>query len=229
MPESLDHLGPVSLRSGISEDFRASRWWQRLLLIGTTLWIAYEWGAGNETVTPWLLVRVISDTVGVGSVIASAAVGFCFTTCQQLASGFTTAAGFSMFPRTARGAWSKLRARLDPIPGDWSTMSWPTRSFVVFALGTTAVVLLQSAATGEVGVRRHRRTVVQAAVLCGSLVGLAGAVVAGLVWCGREVPALESPTQWLLRILGNPMFWIAMLVVFAVAGQVRRRSERTAG
>jgi hypothetical protein len=211
----------VSFRSAVSDDFRESRWWQRFLLLATLLWIIYEWGAGNEMVTPWLLVRVVSETTGLASVAATALVGFLFTACQQLLSGFTASAGFSMFPRTARSAWAKLKARLDPVPGDWATMRWPTRALVVFTLGTTAVVLLQVASTGETGVRRQRRTVVQAAMLVGGLVGFAGAVVAALVWVGREVSWLQSPTDWLLRVLGNPLFWIGMLAIFTITNRMR--------
>jgi hypothetical protein len=217
-----------SLRSAVSDDFRESRWWQRALLLGTILWIAYEWGAGNETVTPWLLVRVISETTGVASIVATALVGFLFTTGQQLLSGFTTSAGFSMFTRTASAAWVKLKARLDPVPGDWTTMTWPTRAVVVFALGTTAVVLLQVASTGDVGVRHHRRTVVQAATLVGALVGFAGALVAAMVWVGREISWLQSATEWLLRILGNPLFWIGILVVLVLAKRLSRGTADTA-
>lgn len=215
----------LSMRAAVVADFRESRWWQRVLLVATVGWLAYEWGAGNETLTPWLLVRVIADSSGFASIVATGLVGFGFTTGQQLASGFTTAAGFSMFSRTVRGAWAKLQARLNAVPGDWSKMSWLARALMVFALGTTAVVLIQVVSTGEVGVKRHRATVVQSAVLCGSLVGVAGAIVAGLVWAGRSVDWLESPTQWLLRVLGNPLFWIALLSVFVAVGWVRRRSD----
>ena len=30
---------------------------------------------------------------------------------------------------------------------------------------------------------------------------------------GRSVPALEGTTNWILRVLGNPLFWIALVVV----------------
>ena len=207
----------------MTDDLRRSTWWQRSLLLATVGWIAYEWGFGNETVTPWVLVRVVSSTSGLWSVIATAGVGFAFTTMQQLVSGHTAVAGFSMFERTADASWRLLRSRLDDEPRDWHRRSLAMRTLVVFTLGTTAVVLMQMALTGAVGHRRHRAVINQAAVLCGVGVGIIGAVVAGAVWLGRSVPQLESPTEWLLRVLGNPLFWIGLLVVVSVGRRVATR------
>lgn len=220
-PDDSD-AAPLTLRRAIALDFRESRWWHRILLVVTVAWIAYEWTAGNETLTPWLLISVIDNTSGWSSVVLTALVGFAFTTAQQLTSGFMTSAGFSALPRTAGSAWRMLSSRVDPIPGRWSSMGWGARSLMVFALGTTAVVLIQGAVTGEVGVRRHRRTVVESAVLCGALVGALGAVVATSAWIGRSVSWLEPATDWLLRILSNPLFWIGVLVALLVAGRLQR-------
>lgn len=192
-------------------------------MAATALWLAYEWGFGNETVTPWLLVRVLADRTGIWSVVATGLVGFLFTTGQQLASGFTTAAGFSMFRRTARAAWNLLRARLGEAPREWAQLSLISRALVVFTLGTTAVVLIQMTVTGETGVRRHGRTVVQAATLCGVLVGVVGAGFAALVWLGRSVGPLEQATELMIGVLGNPLFWIGLLGVVVASHALRRR------
>lgn len=186
----------------------------------------YEWGLGNETVTPWLLVRVVALSSGVWSVVATGVVGFVFTTCQQMAAGFTTAAGFSMFRGTARSAWRVLQTRLDETPRGWAQLSWVARALVVFTLGTTAVVLIQMSVTGDTGVRRHRRTVVQAALLCGVLVGAVGASAAGLVWLGRSVPASRAATDVIVRVLGNPLFWIGLLALLVAVKALRRRIVR---
>lgn len=211
-----DDRSPLS--ACVRSDLADSTGRQRLLLLATIGWIAYEWGFGNEALTPWILVRVVTATSGLWSVVATAAVGFAFTALQQWVSGHTAAAGFSMFRRTSDASWRLLRERLGDEPRDWFRMSMATRALVVFTLGTTAVVLIQMATTGDVGRRRLRSVVNQAAVLCGLGVGAIGAVVAGAVWVGRSVPALEPSTDWLLRILGNPLFWIGLLVV-VMAGQ----------
>jgi hypothetical protein len=97
----------------------------------------------------------------------------------------------------------------------------------VFTLGTTAVVLIESSLTGEVGVSRHRRAIVQAAVLCGVMVGAIGAVGAALGWLGRSVASLESTTDRVLTVLSNPLLWIALLAIMLTSNAVRGRRSAT--
>jgi hypothetical protein len=121
-----------------------------------------------------------------------------------------------MFDRTARAGWNRLRGRSATVPGEWSSLGWGARSAIVFPLGSTSVALIQIMTTGEVGVRRHRRVVVSSAFLCATLVGVLAAVAAGLALVGRNVPELEGATNWILRVLGNPLFWIGLIVVTLV-------------
>ena len=217
------------LRSAIGEDFTSSRTARRLALVGVCCWLAYEWGPGNETVTPWLLINVMGSVDGVGAILATAAVGFVFTSLQQLASGFTALLGFSMFERTAQESWNLLQRRASELP-EWSRLGWLSRGVLVFGLGTTAVALIQIMATGQTGVRPHRRAVTSSAVLCGAIVAAIGAVVSSLVVAARRTPALVEPTEWLLRILGNPLLWLALVVVVLAAPVVRaRRTPVVAG
>jgi hypothetical protein len=225
-PPSLERAEP--LRTSVRADLRESTWWQRALLVLTAGWLAYEWGLGNETVTPWLLAKVIASTDGASSIVLTAAVGFVFTTSQQLASGITTAAGFAMFRRTAASAWVLLQLRLSRPPRPWSKLPLALRALLVFTLGTTAVVLIESSLTGEVGVIRHRRAIVQSAVLCGLMVAAIGAAGAALGWLGRSVDSLEPATHWVLRVLSNPLIWIALLAIMLTSNALRNRRLATA-
>ena len=180
-PAAITVAGPKTpIRTAASADFRYATWPQRLALAGVLWWVTYEWGPGNETLTPWLLARVIAGTDSVWVIPLAALVGFGFTAAQQLASGFTALAGFSMFDRTSRAAWNRLRGGSDTAPGEWSSLGWGARSAIVFSLGTTSVALIQIMTTGEVGVRRHRRVVATSALLCATLVGALGAMAAGV-------------------------------------------------
>jgi hypothetical protein len=214
--------GPPGLRSAIGADFGGAQWAQRLALVGVCCWLAYEWGPGNEAVTPWLLVNVIGAVDGVGAIFATVAVGFVFTALQQLASGFTALLGFSMFETTAQASWRLLQRRESELP-EWSRLGWLARGVLVFGLGTTAVALIQIMTTGQTGVRPHRRVITASAVLCGAIVAAIGGVVSSLVVAARRMPALVEPTEWLLRILGNPLLWLALVVVVLAAPVVRSR------
>jgi hypothetical protein len=67
--------------------------------------------------------------------------------------------------------------------------------------------------------------VAQAALLCGSLVAAIAAFGATAVLVGRNVSWMEEPTAWLLRVLGNPLLWIGLLIVVLTTSVVRRRPE----
>lgn len=214
-----------ALRTAVTTDFRTSGPLRRLALCGVVFWLAYEWGIGNEVVTPWLLARVISERPGLEAIPAAIVVGFVFTAIQQLLAGLTALAGFSMFDRTARAAWQRLSAQFGSVPGEWSGLGFVSRSVLVFGLGTTAVALLQITTTGEVGVRRHGRAVTESAVLCGALVGLVGGAVGALAVVGRRIETLAPFTEWVLRVLGNPLFWLGLVVLVAMVNVARHRAS----
>lgn len=215
------------LHRAFSTDFRAANWARRFALMAVIGWLVYEWGAGNETLTPWILAKVIKDTHGAVAIPVTAGIGFGFTTVQQLASGFTALTGFSMFDRTANAAWQRLRGENDTAPGEWSRLTPVGRGALVFGLGTTAVALIQIMSTGRTGVRRHASVVVQSAFLCGAMVGGIGALAASVAVIGRRVHSLARGTEWILRILGNPLFWVGLLLLGVVVNSVGRRLARS--
>ena len=218
----LNGSGVADLKRIVGADFRAASRTQRLWLTMTALWVAYEWGPGNETLTPWILARIIGRNHGIAVIPVTVVIGFAFTTAQQLASGLTALAGFSLFDRTSQAAWAKLKGSRASVLGNWYGLSWWARCSVVFTLGTTAVALIQVMTTGEVGVRRHAGAVRSSAVLCGAIVGMIGGLAASLAYLGRRVHVLTRGTDWVIRILGNPLFWLGMLVVFAAFGAASR-------
>ena len=225
--EPVPHDTPAdpALRAAVTADFRASEPLRRVALCGVVFWLAYEWGIGNEVVTPWLLARVINDRPGVEAIPAAIIVGFAFTVLQQLLAGVTALAGFSLFHRTAHAAWQRLGAQFGSIPGEWSKLGLFSRSVLVFGLGTTAVALVQITTTGEVGVRRHGRAVTESAVLCGAIVGLVAGGVGALAVVGRRIDMLAPFTEWMLRVLGNPLFWLGLLVLVAMVNVIRHRAS----
>lgn len=223
LTEETDQQEPAaSLRAAVAGDWRGSTARQRLALAGVVAWMAYEWGPGNETVTPWILLRVLDDNEGAMSVLATAAVGLVFTTIQQVVSGFTALLGFSMFRRSSSAAWRRLSRDGRQPPGDWNRLGWPGRAAMAFGLGTTAVALTQQVTTGDVGVRRHGNEVMQSALLCGALVAAIGAFAGALAWLGREVDVLRGGTDRVIHVLGNPLVWLGVVVLVLLAGRLRR-------
>ena len=214
---------PPTLRRAMALDFRTSGWGARVALVGVVAWLVYEWGPGNETVTPWVLANLLERFDGVTAVIVVGVVAFAFTTLQQLASGFTALAGFSVLHRTAQASWERLERSNSGLRGGWWSMRWSSRVAVVFGLGTTAVALMQIITTGQVGVRTHARAVATSAAVCGATLAVISTVCAGIIAVGRAVEAWSDATDRLVEVLARPWPWLmlaaAMLVREVVAGR----------
>lgn len=218
----------AGLRAAIATDFRAATGWRRVALAGVVVWLAYEWGPGNETVTPWVVARVIDANDGAAVIALSAAVGFGFTAIQQLLAGFTALAGFSMFMRTSRAAVAHLGAQWGATPVRWDELGFWSRCAVSFGLGTTAVAALQIVATGEVGVRPHLAVIRRSALLCAGLVGVLAAVAGTLAWAGRRSERFVGPTERALDVLSNPLLWLGVLAVMVATRRWRRPAAAAA-
>jgi hypothetical protein len=192
-------------------------------------WLCYEWGPGNEAFTPWLLVKVIGQSKDDGyfAVLVAAGVGFTFTFVQQLLSGMTALAGFSIFERTATAAWGRLNGEGAKGLRKWDELSFVARGGIAFTLGTTAVALLQIMTTGTVGARRHAGVVVSSAVFCASMVGVLGVVVATLSVLGHSLQSLAGPTDLVMRVLGSPLLWLLLVAALLGTEFVGRRKERS--
>jgi hypothetical protein len=215
-----------ALRSSVGADLRSASWAGRLALVGVVAWIVYEWGPGNETVTPWLVLMVLDrSNDGSSAIVAAVVVGFVFTLVQQVLSGLTALLGFSMFERTADAAWRQLSADGTKQLRGWRDTSFIARFAVAFTLGATAVALIEITTSGVVGVRRHLRSVLESALVVASMVGVLAAMVGSLAWLGRSVPALRGATDAVIRVLGNPLFWLGIVAITVL---VDRRSRRRA-
>lgn len=213
-----------SLRAAAAADFRAATVRRRVALAGVVAWMAYEWGPGNETLTPWVVARVIDGQRGPAVIGVTAAAGFVLTLVQQMVSGTTALAGFSAFPRFAEAAGARVRDQFGTAPAPWGRLDFGARCALAFGLGTTAVALVQIVATKTTGVRVHIGAVARSAVLCALIVAALAATAAGIAQVGRHSARLGGPTDDALQVLANPLVWLGVFALMAGARLVRRVS-----
>jgi hypothetical protein len=84
---------------------------------------------------------------------------------------------------------------------------------MVFALGTTAVALVEVVAHGPGSPARHRAVVARAAGLAGVLVAAIGTIGGALFVVGQHNEALRPATSAVLRVMRNPLPWLALGVL----------------
>ena len=220
--------------SAVRYDLRQGSGQQRLALVAVLAWMAYEWGPGNEIVTPWLLANAIrgfgaplesdGDQIGFSAnadrplaiIIWTALAGFVFTTVQQIISGITALIAFATFSTTASAAATMLSSSGSRQPRDWHCTNIVGRLGLSVGLGTTAVALGQGITTGSVGVRRHLSAVLQSAVLAGVVVGALGTAAAAASLAVARSPAVAPVVEPVLAVAANPLPWLLLAVASLV-------------
>jgi MFS family permease len=220
---------PSSVPRALRRDFAAATGTQWVLLLAAVAWLVYEWGPGNETVTPWILTNLLKDNEGFRSVALLMGVGFAFTALQQSLSGLTAVAALSTFRRTAARVWSNVESA--GVEGLGLTRPWAQRSlrervFIGFALGSTAVAVGEVMLAGSSLDRRSaNRAVVSSACYTGAAVAVLAGVVAFLTWLGRSFQRSAETTESIIDFLSAPWPWLVLAVIVLARWVLEVRSS----
>jgi hypothetical protein len=205
-------------------DFARSGVRARLLLLGALGWIAYEWGPGNEVVAPYLAAHAIPWVGGLHGVALTGLLIGGFTAAQQVAAGLTAAAALSQFGGLASTAFDLFGSDENGAAKRERYATLPRRLQLVYAffLGSTFAAVREATVVGRSDFGVLVRPVMRAAFL----VGLATAVIAGgfdALYHLALGTALEPAARTVVTTAQSLWFWIAVLVIVAVASVVRRR------
>ncbi len=202
-------------------DVRSARFWQIVALVTVFLWLAFEWGPGNEIAVPTLLMGLLNRIPGPEAILIMPIAGFCLGFGLQLISGLIASVGFSMLENTALAAWTTLqRWRPDSESKNFLSLGWAARWGVAFFIGTTAVVLIQLFTTGDARASRHTKAVMVSAALVGATIGAIALAISVAVVLGRRFEAIEPFVDSTVNLLANPLFWICVLAVGLGVSQV---------
>lgn len=216
----------LTLRKAIAADARAANVWRTIALVIVLVLLFFEWGAGNETI----LVTAMASTydsnpnwLGVGLVFVA---GFLVAGIIQLVAGFISSIGYGALSNITTVARNfLLRLRPDLKGTNWWSLGWGPRFFVAFAVGASAVVLLQQTTTGETGWRAHWKVVLQSATLTAFGAGTVGALLTGVAQVGRMFPATEPAVDAFIGFASSPWPWFVLFTGIAVVAWYRSRPE----
>ncbi len=217
---------PLTLRKAIAADARSADLWRTIALVMVLVLLFFEWGAGNETVLVTAMASTYDASPNWGGVGLVFVVGFAVAGGIQLIAGFISSIGYGVLSNITTVARSfLLRMRPDLEGTNWWSLGWGQRFFVAFAIGASAVVLLQQTATGQTGWRAHHRVVFQSALLTASGAAAVGALLTGVAQIGRMFPATEPAVDAFIGFASSPWPWFALFTGIAVVAWWRGRPE----
>lgn len=220
----------LTLRQAIAADAREADLGRTIALIVVLVLLFFEWGAGNETILVTAMASTYDSSpnwVGVGLVFV---VGFAVAGGIQLIAGFISSIGYGALSNITTVARNfLLRMRPDLEGTNWWTLGWGPRFFVSFAIGASAVVLLQQTTTGQTGWRAHWRVVIQSATLTATGAGAVGALLTGVAQIGRMFPAIEPAVDAFIDFASSPVPWFVLFTGLAVIAWYRSRPSSADG
>lgn len=98
----LSFIGKIkALWTSTAEGFGSSSGSSKAYIGGFMAMLAYEWGPGNETLTPFAIGQTLDTASGIGGTALTAIVGMSFTGTQQLASSYLARKSVRALPALA--------------------------------------------------------------------------------------------------------------------------------
>lgn len=217
---------PLTLRRAVVADARSADLVRSAALVVVLILLFFEWGAGNETIQVTAMATTYDRNpswIGVGLVFG---VGFVVAFAIQLIAGSISSVGYGALANITTVARNfLLRLRPDLEGTNWWTLGWGPRFFLSFAVGASAVVLLQQTASGRTGFMAHRRVVLQSAVLTSTGVGAVGALLSAAAQIGRMIPSLEPKVDAFVGFASSPWPWFVLFSGLAAWAWFRSRPE----
>lgn len=215
---------PLTLRRAIVADASSADVGRWVALVVVLVLLFFEWGAGNETIQVTAMASTYDSNPGWFGVGLVFCVGFAVAFAIQIIAGAISSVGYGALSNITTLARSfLLRLRPDLEGTNWWTLGWGPRFFLSFAVGASAVVLLQQTASGLAGFAAHRRVVLQSALLMSSGVGTVGALLAAAAQLGRMSPSLEPKVDAFVGFASSPWPWFVLFSGLAAWAWFRSR------
>ena len=220
-----------SLRNDITEDLWTNTGVTLVAGAATLAWLAFQWGFGNDVLLPTITARVYNAIeqppnwqTGITAAAAATAAGGAFWALTQLLDTVIVLAGLRLLPRVSHRLGNWLTTKHLIIPYD--QMRPTTRWAIAYVAGASAVCLIDALATGQPGIARRRTMIAQTIALSAGTITLIVATVTTATMAGQRTPALQPAASTLANYAANPLTWVAVVAVIALAGRICDRSRR---
>lgn len=209
-----------------SEDFRKTSLHGKVILgslLGMTL---YEWGPGNEALTPIIAGRAMDVSDGLSGIVTTAAVAGGITMAQQLSSSWLTRKSAQQFPGVSSKMFHIMNAdsnededlRFKP----FKELPLSKKGVYAFGLGTSFVVARESFVTGSTDEEKLKRT----GRISAAIVGATVASVATIVDIIDQAAPDDSWAQRVPDLIKNPILWISIAGGIIGSDMIKSRKNR---
>lgn len=214
---SVATTSPDTLRTALRADLDAATVSRALTLVWLPILVVFEWGAGNDFVNVVTIASAYGASSGPPAVALAAGVGFIVPMVMQTMTGTVAAHGLPTLRTTTSHLHRRLVERRPRLAGaSYRRLARPDRWVISVALGTTAAVLVEQTTTGLVGVRAHRRTILESAAYMAITTAAVSGLVATLLELARASESLAPIVDPVHAVVVNPLVWVALFLLIGI-------------
>lgn len=209
----------LTLWQTVKSDFAASTGRRVLGVAAVFLWMAFQWGWGNDVLLAPIAATAF-EAVDDGQTWLSAAAasgagtgaGSLFWAVTQALDGIIVLSGLALIPgMTGRiGAFLRRKDWVKPV----AELSFGTKFLIAYATGASVLCLVDVFATGRPGLRGRGRMLAEAVALSVGGVAVVIAAITVTTSIGARIEATAEAAELVVRYAKNPLTW---LVIYAVA------------
>jgi hypothetical protein len=218
----------LTLWETVKSDFAQSTGLRLLGVAAMFLWMAFQWGWGNDILLPPIVAtafEAVDDgetwSTAIGASAAGTAAGSLFWGVTQAIDGIIMMLGLRLVPGvTARiGSFLQRKGWVKPV----AELSLGTKFLIAYATGASVLCLIDVFATGEPGLRSRRGLLAQAVGLAVAGVAAAIAVVTIVTAIGTRIEATEDAAEVIVRYAKNPLTWLVLYAAVVGLSSLRSR------
>lgn len=195
------------------EEFQGTNPYGKLILSALGVMTAYEWGPGNETLTPYIGGQAVDASDGIKGIAITAGITGGFTVAQQLASSWLTRKSVQQFPTVS----DKIFSYTNTDPDDeelrfkqFDELPRIKKLLYPFTIGTSFVVGREAFVTGSTNEKeKELKSVGRRSAL---IVGGTVAVLAGTLDVADQIIPNGTATQGILNVFKTPYPYVAAIV-----------------